>query len=368
MNILYLSHLSGQSYAGPTYSVPQQIEFQSKIDNVFWFNAVRKSPQIWRNLDYYYDLNDFSQESIYNLPTPFNNPDLIVVESFYNITKSNFIKELTYGKFRYIIIPRGELTKQAQKRRRIKKAIANIIICKKFANRALAIQYLTKQEYLDSGDKWNKNYFIVSNGINMPSLNEKKGHHEGIRCLSIGRIEPYQKGIDLLIEVCKEIKQDLVKKKCTIDIYGPDVDGKLKNLNDQIMKYDLEDIIRFHDGLYGEDKINVIKASDVFIMLSRFEGHPMALIEALSYGLPCVITKGTNMKLEIEKYDAGWTADNSVNSSKKAMKNMLESIECYQQKSKNAINLASNYEWSLLAEKSHKLFENALLNARKRKY
>lgn len=38
MNILYLSNLTGNLFAGPNNSVPAQIRAQSKIDNVFWYN------------------------------------------------------------------------------------------------------------------------------------------------------------------------------------------------------------------------------------------------------------------------------------------------------------------------------------------
>ena len=38
MNILYISNLSGSKFAGPSYSVPEQIRAQAKYDNVFWLN------------------------------------------------------------------------------------------------------------------------------------------------------------------------------------------------------------------------------------------------------------------------------------------------------------------------------------------
>ena len=38
MNVLYISKLTGNLFAGPNNSVPAQIKAQSKIDNVFWYN------------------------------------------------------------------------------------------------------------------------------------------------------------------------------------------------------------------------------------------------------------------------------------------------------------------------------------------
>ena len=58
MNILYISFLNGDSWAGPTYSVPKQIAAQSKIDNVFWYNIRDTKIKEWKELPYYHDLTD----------------------------------------------------------------------------------------------------------------------------------------------------------------------------------------------------------------------------------------------------------------------------------------------------------------------
>lgn len=353
MNVLYLSHLSGASFAGPTYSVPKQIEAQARVDNVFWYNATKSGNKDWKAIPYYHDLNEYPQESIFALPEPFNNPDIIVVELFYNMTKSNLRKELVTGNIPYIIIPRGELTKQAQERKGLKKKIANLLFCHKYAQNAAAIQYLTEQEYKDSGNSWNKNHIIIPNGINMPETRKSEFSKNGIKCISIGRIEPYQKGLDLLIEACAQIKNELEIAKCIITICGPDKEGKLAGLKEQVRKVGLDSVISFIDGVYGKEKEDTLLASDVFLIPSRFEGHPMALIEALSYGLPCVATTGSNMRREVEEFNAGWTADCSSESLKKALLEVI-SKETLLEKSKGALHLAENYQWDKLANIAHK--------------
>lgn len=356
MNILYLSHLSGASYAGPTYSVPKQIEAQSKLDNVFWYNSVKNSNKEWKKYSYYHDLEEYPKESIAELPEPFNQPDIIVVELFYNMMKSPLIRELIKIDVPYIIIPRGELTVQGQSRKRLKKKIANILICKKYANRAAAIQYLTEQECRDSGNSWNKKYIIVPNGITSPPITKTEHSKEGIKCVSIGRIEPYQKGLDILIEACAEIKEQLISARCTITICGPDKEGKLKSLKSLVSNQGLEQIIKFHEAVFGKEKQEMLLNNDVFIIPSRFEGHPMALIEALSYGLPVIATTGSNMREEIEEYNAGWGSDNSVEGIRNAILKMINSDE-YLQRSNNAVILSRKYEWDSLAIRAHDAFE-----------
>lgn len=352
MNILYLSHLSGNLYAGPTYSVPKQIEYQSKIDNVFWYNAVKRDIDKWKSYDYYHDLSDYPNETIRDLPSPFNNPDIIVIELFYHMARSPLLHELINSKIPYVIIPRGELTKQAQRRKRLKKLIANTLIFNKYSRNASAIQYLTKQEYLDSGERWNENHIIIPNGIEPRNYVENTSKKNEIKCISIGRIEPYQKGLDLLIKSCSLIKDNLKKANCTIDIYGPDIENKVQELKKEVEENNLESIIRFHDGVYGKEKVEILRNSDIFLMTSRFEGHPMALIEALSFGIPAVVTAGSNMKDEIELYDAGWTAENSVESIVEALLKMLKEFH-NDQKNNKSIELSKKYSWRNIAKLSH---------------
>ncbi|WP_295218814.1 glycosyltransferase family 4 protein [Ruminococcus sp.] len=350
MNILFISNLSGLSFAGPTYSVPKQIEAQTKVDNVFWYNVTVKGKEEWRSLSYYHDLTEFPDESIYSLPEPFNKPDIIIVEQFYNMARNNIRKELVKGKIPYIIIPRGEFTHQAQMRKRMKKRLANLFLFRKFARNASAIQYLTEQEYIDSGDEWNSKHIVIPNGIDIPANVKKDFSRDGIKCISIGRIEPYQKGLDLLIEACSLIKEDLFKENCTITICGPDREGKLEALKEMVTEKELQDIILFHEAVYGEEKEKMLLDSDVFVIPSRFEGHPMALIEALSYGLPVIATTGSNMRDDIDKYNAGWTADSNVESIADTFKRMIDSFSDVKKYSINSIELSKKYSWKLIAK------------------
>lgn len=372
MNILYISNILPVPWAGPTYSVPKQIQAQRKYDNVFWYNVINPNKDEnkkwftdvdWNKYDYYADLSVYPTENIKSLPYPFCKPDLIIVEQFYGFARSSIIKQLEKIDIPYIIVPRGELTKAAQKRKLIKKFLGNFFIFNKFARKAKAIHYLTPQEHEDSGLKWNSNYFIIPNGIK-PSITKKENYFKDskLNCIAIGRIEPYQKGFDILIEACSLVQDDLRKADCNIKIYGPDRVGRLNELKKQAISSGVADILSFNDAIYGEEKIKMLLDCDVFVMTSRFEGHPMALIEAMDYGLPCVATKGSNMKELIEEYDAGWTAECTSSSIAKALRNMLIDKKNIKQKGFNAVRLAAEYDWDKLAKKSHEEYSKFIKN------
>ena len=357
MNILYLSHLSGAAYAGPTYSVPKQIEAQSAFDQVFWYNATVSKMAEWKKYPFYHDISEYPEESIHSLPEPFNNPDLIVVELFYNMTRSRLCAELIFGKTPYIVIPRGELTKRAQARKSLKKKLANLLICNAYAKKAAAIQYLTQQEYADSGGSWNGRHMVIPNGISVPVKMKTDFCRQGIQCVFIGRIEPEQKGLDLLIEACAAARETLIAASCIIRICGPDREGRLADLKRLASQKRIETLIRFENAVYGEDKEHLLLESDVFILPSRFEGHSMALIEAMSYGLPCVVTTGSNMRAEVDASSAGWTAESTVDSLAKALTTMC-ACKDFTSYGQNARKLAEQYAWDTIAKESHLAFHN----------
>lgn len=362
MNILFLSNVKGIPSAGPTYSVPNRVLAQQEYDNVFWYNTCAVLNDDWIGQANYHDLREYPSKRIANLPEPFNRPDIIVIEQFYNHGKDPYLKEVMETKIPYIIVPRSELTYQAQTRHHFKKSIANALVFRRFARKATAIQYLTEQERIDSGEAWNKKALVIPNGIIMPPP-FKRLSSEYLRCVCIGRLEPYQKGLDLLIEACAKIRQRLIDENVKIDLYGSNKEGRAGELEGQIRDNGLESVMAVHPGIFGEEKKKVLMNSDVFIMTSRFEGHPMALIEALSYGLPALVTTGSNMRKEIETASAGWGCETNVDAISFALSKLIADKNRLEVFEKKAINLGSKYDWTNIAEMTHKCFDNILNEA-----
>jgi len=368
MNILYISKLDGRPWIGPTYSVPKQIAGQAIYDNVFWYNLCENGKPEgidhltrWRDLEYYADLQKYPVGSIRSLPEPFSHPELIVVEQGYPFARDSIRKEIHNSEIPYIVIPRGELTDSAQSKKKIKKALGNLILgYPSFMKKALAIHCLTEQEKIETSDKWNKKKIVLPNGTDIPEMRNKKKDEQSINCVSIGRIEPYQKGLDLLIGACAEIKQNLINAKVKITLYGSDMEHKLDSVKQIVHDRNISEIVFFKPAVFGKEKEDVLRESDVFLMPSRFEGHPTGLLEALAYGLPCLATTGSNMRKEIEAADAGWTADNDAESIKNALLKMISDKDKFEEKGKNARNLAKKYDWNAIAKRTHDVYEKLL--------
>ena len=59
-----------------------------------------------------------------------------------------------------------------------------------------------------------------------------------------------------------------------------------------IKKYELDDFITYHGIVDGEKKRNLLKKSDIFVLLTRYpnEGQPIAILEAMGNGMAIVTT------------------------------------------------------------------------------
>ena len=361
LTILFLSKITGDRAAGPTYSIPAQVAAQAKIDNVLWFNNNYNKPQAWiDNKLPVLNLTDIPSGRLNDLPAPFNHPDLIVVEMFYMHFANKIIAAAQKQHIPYIIVPRSNFTKQAQQHKPLKKWLGNVLYFKRMVRKAAAIQYLTQQEQVESGPGWNTNSFVIPNGISLPVLQNKVFSAKCLRAVYVGRVEKYQKGLDLLVEAMGKLQNQLRSAHFTLDIYGPDRHNSLESLKERIANLKLSDLISYKGAVFGAEKARVLQEADAFVMTSRFEGHPMGLIEALAYGLPCVVTTGTNMRPEIEQYNAGWTADNTVDSIAAALTKMLNERAQFAQKSVHARALAEQYDWDKIAQQSHQIYEEIL--------
>lgn len=66
---------------------------------------------------------------------------------------------------------------------------------------------------------------------------------------------------------------------------------------------------RFLGARHGEEKFNLMASIDVFVHSSRWEGLPMACLEAAAMGKPLLVSRETNLAEYVERSGAGLVLD-----------------------------------------------------------
>lgn len=365
MVILHVSGLSGNKSAGPTFTVTKNVEYGNKLKHdVALYNLYDNNLDEFIDKDKIFLLKDFPSISL--LPKPFNNPDIVIFQSMYIKQFVHVYKELKKNKIPYVVTPRGSLTRKAQKKKKFKKVIGNLLFFNRFIKNASLINFLTENEYIESKCFKFKKYFINGNGIDI------KGRHKNFDNTNnkfvvtfIGRIEWYHKGLDYLVEAINCGKDEFRKRNFVFNLYGPDSFNSYNKLNMLIKKYDISDLISINGPVFGDEKERILLNTDLFIHTSRLEGQPNSVIEAISYGIPVFVTPGTNIDKEVEINGLGFTSKYNINDIKENLLKAYVLKEKFPLISKKEIEYSfHNFDWNVIVKKNCIMYAEIVKNVR----
>ena len=335
LNVLYITKMRKSQACGVTVAVTQLLNSLCNVCDITWLdisgnqfdvdNRIKK-----RTRDDFLD----DKVDIAVFADPFNSLEFCSIASI-----------LRKNKIPYIISPHGCFHRNALKNKAVKKYIAIHTVFRQFLKKAYGVQFLCENEKNNSL-QFNTS-LIIPNGIESSQLFRER------KCVKnftfISRKDVTNKGIDLLLEAADQLRDELEKKEISIRIFGShESDKDDKYIADMIANYKLTSIVQNFGPVFGDEKQGTLDDTDVFVLVSRHEGFPMSVLEALSFGIPTLVSVETNMGNLINSNHAGWVCNAEVGSVVKAMRDAIAE-ENLSQLSRNARELANNYTWSSVA-------------------
>ena len=351
MVIVHIASVNANMISGVNVVVPQHVKAQAQLAQVCLVNICNIDVMKGSLQCEYRGANNFPEY----LPEPFDKPDIVV---FHEINIPEYIKiykELLKKDIPYVIVPHGENTDSALKKKWLKKKIAYLLLFNRFIRKAAGLQCLSQGEYDETHTSDKK--FIVPNGMDLHEHKPVYTDRSDIKLLYIGRLDWQIKGLDMMIKAISMINACDV----ALDIYGPDLAGRKDKVLELIHANKCEGTVKLHDAVFGQDKAKKYMECDLFIQTSRFEGLPLGLLEAMSYSIPVIATEGTNLKKLIEEYDAGYTAENDVESITRAINEALSTKDRWGQKGINAQRLiADRFSWTEIAQTSLRRYRECI--------
>lgn len=348
--ILHITSVTSANSNGVATAVSNYLDYEGKIVNVAVLNL--EDDIDFKGLSY--NVSDY--KNISSLPDGFDLPDLVIFNEVYKPGYLKLYKECIRRNIPYVIIPHGCLVKKAQDRKKLKKIFGNLLFFNKFIKKSLAVQYLNKNEIENSIVK-NHRYVISGNGIN---IQKKKNKYTNKDFIYIGRYDIDHKGLDLVVKTVLCNKDWFINNKLRIYLYGPKLGDDYKKIEKIIKGSDLFDVIVLNDALYEDKKNERLLNAYVFVQTSRYEGQPMSVMEALSYGLPCIVTYNTSFGYYVNANKCGIGIDFDEDQLFVAIKKLYEDEKFRNICAENTKIIEDDYSWSRVTTECLKQYEALL--------
>ena len=167
-----------------------------------------------------------------------------------------------------------------------------------------AVKPLERLVVLTEADKaaWEKagctNVTVIPNPCSLDGQKVSIKSAKSKTILAVGRLHE-QKGFDLLLQAWKPIEKTYSDWSLRIVGEGP----KRAELEAQIESQGLKRVVL---ASATNNVLDEYEAASIFVLSSRYEGLPLALIEAMWCGLPCIAFDCPQGPAELLAEDRGW--------------------------------------------------------------
>ena len=260
----------------------------------------------------------------------------------------------------FIFTPHGAYNTIAMQRSKISKNLYFRLFEKPLLKRALRIHCIGESEItglhgIFPNDKAMLTPYGFKANAQMTALKDKDVKNFIIGF--VGRLDIYTKGLDLLLEAFESfVAHD---EGARLWIVGDSHERKV--LQQEVARRKMQDKVVFWGSKFGYEKDALMEQMHVFAHPSRNEGLPASVLEASSMGIPCLVTKATNVGEVIGNYEAGMAVEDE---NKIALENALYvlrkqwSLDKLVLMGKNARRMVNEeFNWKHIVGKFDKLYQ-----------
>lgn len=224
-------------------------------------------------------------------------PDILHLH-FVHIPPNVFLARQLAPRVPYCVTINGGLSPVAQRRRRWMKRLFRVFFEGPYLENAAFLHAISEADLCGLESFGVSNTTVVApNGIDLQLLepardDSARASHDdrfgGKRVfLFLGRLDPQQKGLDLLVEAFAACGAD----SSVLVLAGPDWRGGRGQLEAIAASRGISGSVVFTGPVFGKQKHELLRATDVFVHPSRWEaGVPFSVLEAAALERPCLLS------------------------------------------------------------------------------
>jgi glycosyltransferase involved in cell wall biosynthesis len=187
----------------------------------------------------------------------------------------------------YILEPRGAYDPSIVRRKRLLKKAWWLAFEGHLMQNARAIHVFFEQERPHlAALGYRGPLLIASNGVEAPPRELWDGGSGGY-VLWLGRFDPEHKGLDVLLRAMTLLPP---AERPLLRLHGPDWRGRKRAVEAMIDAMGLKRHVVVGPAAYGEQKRELLAQAAGFVYPSRWDACPNSVLEAISLGVPALVT------------------------------------------------------------------------------
>lgn len=141
--------------------------------------------------------------------------------------------------------------------------------------------------------------------VSPESMRSSGGPRNVVEVCYIGRMESYQKRAHWIPEIVQRCRAG--NRQLRWHIYG---EGPCEgDIREELKRRNCGDLVEFHGWLESQELPKRIARHDIFLSCSRYEGLPVAMVEAMFCGLACVAPDIPGGVQHLIRQGGGWLYD-----------------------------------------------------------
>jgi len=248
-------------------------------------------------------------------------PDIVHFHSVHIPRNVALAAHLVCSRIPYCVTLHGALFPPALQRGRLKKALFSHLVERRYLNEARFLHAVSPDE-IEAIRRFGleRPVVVVPNGV-PPDASVRASRPDALYdgrpwlrdrhvFMFIGRLDPWQKGLDLLIAGFANAGL----QNATLVLVGPDCGGSRHTLTALAARLGVGPTVVFTGPVFGEGRANLFAAAHVFVHPSRWEGLSLSVLAAAVAGKPCLITRQADPLGALERAQAALIVDASVSS------------------------------------------------------
>ncbi|MBS6764927.1 MAG: glycosyltransferase [Clostridium sp.] len=209
-------------------------------------------------------------------------------------------------------------------------------------NGIVNVSAICKRTFDSFVPEYSSKSFVVNNTVDEIQLQKARINrrifkdNKKIHVVTVCRIKNQQKRLDRAINACQRLLQKEINDFCWYIIGdGPD----LKWVKQEIEERKISDNLI----CLGKKEIpfDYMKTADLFVLCSQYEAFPMTLIEAITLGIPVLVTAFNSATEIVENGNNGIICENSTSGLTNALEQLLSNPDAIYKFRQNTDNSES---------------------------